>query len=367
MSAFFIVFLILLAFALQKHLEAHGLDALREDAEFDTAIAEPEERFHLVITLTNTRKRYIPFLRMEGKLPPELCLLAENGRNRDVTTTDPRSFGFSTWLHPLQQVRFQLPVSAARRGRYVLPSLTVCGGDFLGLKRQERAMAFFREMVVPPKALSAPELGIVLGSFLGEFSVNRFLYEDPVLTVGFREYTGQEPMKMISWKQSARAQGLMVRKYDYTVEPSAMVLLNVDTDASRKPELLEQCFSLARSVCETLEDRGIKYIFATNAAMAGAMRDPSLVEEGLGQRHFAVVLESLGRALHMARCSCDQLLFRFSSGYSPVCGRIVITPAGEAEACPSLPLLQAASGGNVLILRGEAFCHGDSELSSDAV
>ena len=44
----------------------------------------------------------------------------------------------------------------------------------------------------------------VLSGFLGDVSVRRFIYEDPVLTTGFREYTGREPMKHISWTQSAR-------------------------------------------------------------------------------------------------------------------------------------------------------------------
>lgn len=367
MSAFFVIFLLLLALLLQKRLEAHSLDALREDAAFDASIVEPGRPFHLVVTLENTRRRYIPFLRVEGNLSPTFHLAAENGTEEERAGSSSGSLAFSTWLRPRQQARFQIPVFVAQRGRYVLPSLTVCGGDFLGLKKSERAMNPFREVVAPPREAPEPELGIALGSFLGELSVSRFLYEDPVLTVGFREYTGREPMKMISWKQSARAQGLMVKKYDYTVEPSAVVLLNVDTQSARKPELLEQCFSLARTVCRMLEERGVKYAFATNAAMAGAMRDPSLVEEGLGQRHFAVVLESLGRALHIPKYSCDQLLSNYAGAYSPACGRILITPAGEADKSPVLPLLKGASGGNVLIIRGEAFYHDDPELSSDAV
>lgn len=367
MSAFFVIFLLLLALLLQKRLEAHSLDALREDAAFDASIVEPGKPFHLVVTLENTRRRYIPFLRVEGDLSPTFHLAAENGTEGERAGSSSGSLAFSTWLRPRQQARFQIPVFVAQRGRYVLPSLTVCGGDFLGLKKSERAMTPFREVVAPPREAPEPELGIALGSFLGELSVSRFLYEDPVLTVGFREYTGREPMKMISWKQSARAQGLMVKKYDYTVEPSAVVLLNVDTQSSRKPELLEQCFSLARTVCRMLEERGVKYAFATNAAMAGAMRDPSLVEEGLGAAALRRCTGEPGPGAAYSEVLLRPAAVYYAGAYSPACGRILITPAGEAVKSPVLPLLKGASGGNVLIIRGEAFYHDDPELSSDAV
>lgn len=59
----------------------------------------------------------------------------------------------------------------------------------------------------------------MLGGFLGELSVNRYLYEDPILTAGYRSYTSGDPMRSIAWKQSVQGQGLMVKKWDYTTEP----------------------------------------------------------------------------------------------------------------------------------------------------
>ena len=52
----------------------------------------------------------------------------------------------------------------------------------------------------------------MLGGFLGELSVNRYLYEDPILTAGYRPYTSGDPMRSIAWKQSVRGTGTYGQK-----------------------------------------------------------------------------------------------------------------------------------------------------------
>ncbi len=69
----------------------------------------------------------------------------------------------------------------------------------------------------------------MLGGVIGDISVNRFIFEDPMLTVGFSEYTGREPMRDISWTQSARLGRMMVKNYDHTVDLSVTILLNVQS------------------------------------------------------------------------------------------------------------------------------------------
>ena len=204
----------------------------------------------------------------------------------------------------------------------------ICG-DFLGLQETQQEINQFREVVVAPKEWDNLELKEVLGNFLGDYSVRRFIFEDPILTIGFREYTGKEPMKMISWKQSARSQTLMVKEYNHTIEPVISVVLNVETDAVEKEELLEKCFSLTRSVCSVLEEQGISYDFYTNALQTGSVGEDYMISEGLGRRHFEKVLESLGRSMYKPMFSCEKLfeLAEVSGGKDR--GKIIVTPTEE--------------------------------------
>ncbi len=345
MTVFFIL-IIVLALVLQKVLLGKDLACIEADHHPDLPVAEPDEPFHVVITLKNKSRQVIPFLRVcedfEAGLEPI-------GYEKTKDSRDVSHVEFTTWLRPRQSLTRSVPVSAAVRGRYVLREFHLYSGDFLGLHEQSRTCGRFREVVVAPRELRMEKLDDMFGGFMGEVSVNRFIMEDPVLTLGYREYTGREPMKTISWSQSARSGSLMVKKYDYTLEPTVSVLLNVDTpDAD--PDQLEVCFSLARTVCAMLERKGVKYSFASNSILGGAPTDPGATGEGLGQRHFMGILEHLGRATYTHNISMDKLLEK-ESNRGVAAGCILITPGGDGEGIHAVSRLREAAGGNLLVLR----------------
>ena len=114
-----------------------------------------------------------------------------------------------------------------------------------------------------------------------------------MITIGFREYTGREPFRSISWLQSAKAGRLMVRQYDSTADLSCTVLLNTDCEnEERRSEWLELCYSAARNICEELERKKLAYDFKTNGIIAGAMGNWNQVGDGLGAGHLETVLEA---------------------------------------------------------------------------
>ena len=204
-----------------------------------------------------------------------------------------------------------------------------------------------------PRPAARPDLSETLGGYLGDRSVNRFIMEDPVLTLGFREYTGREPQKSISWPVSARSGRLMVKKYDYTIEQTATVLLNIECDADGRQfdaERIEGCYSLARSVCEELEERGIQYSFVTNASAAGAVGLWNRIDDGLGQSHLLAILEGLGRAAYTRTEPFDATLSRAARRASQGRCHIVITPRDAACYSHGLMRLRELSGQEVLTL-----------------
>jgi hypothetical protein len=327
MTIFFALIAAALALLLQRLSARRGLQGIQGECRLSSSMAEPEETFFILISLTNRSRRFIPFLRYQLYLPQGIRVLQEKGVS-PLVQGGLRLTG-TTWLGPRQRFEKRVPVSVPARGRYILQDLTVSRGDFLGLREYSATFGWGDEIVVPPKPAPRQELDAFFGGFLGEVSVNRFLFEDPVLTLGFREYTGREPMKMISWTQSARGAGLMVKKYDYTLEPSVCVILNGDGPGRVSPGIMEECFSLTRTVCRALEDRGIKYSFRTNLQIAGGMDTWYWVREGLGQRHFRGILEGLGRATCTASFSCRRLVEQAAGGRDAGQGIIFITPGSD--------------------------------------
>ena len=80
--------------------------------------------------------------------------------------------------------------------------------------------------------------------------------EDPVLTIGYLDYTGREPMKKISWMHSAKVGKLMVKNSDYTVDANAAIVLNLASGSAKEKE---KCLEIVRTVCEKLEEEKIPY------------------------------------------------------------------------------------------------------------
>lgn len=346
MMIFFVIFVVAVAAALQWFTDRHGLEGLREDHYVTVRACEPDERFDVVISLENRSRMFIPFLRYKEYLHQGFQVQMDGG-------LEENSYGGwtvsgTTWLRPRQAATKYIPVSIPKRGRYRLGELIVSSGDFLGLNEQRRIYNVLREVIVYPKPVSDMKVDEVLGGFLGDISANRFIFEDPVLTLGYREYTGREPMKMISWSQSARSGELMVKKFDYTLEPSVTVLLNVESEDENQAELAERCFSVARTVCSRLEDKGIKYDFYMNAVVYGGSVSSLYISEGLGQRHYYGILEQLGKAGRECFFSAETLLERAMRSAGRGHGIVFITP-GDDPALERQAHRAADSGGALLL------------------
>lgn len=360
MALLFVAAALLLVWGAQRWLARHSLDGIEGDMTLDRAVVEPEEEFTLRILLRNTGRRPVPFVRVKlyfpyGIFPRDPAHTIRDIERRGNTVT------YSAWLRPRQEVEFQLPVSIPKRGRYVLQHLMLYGGDFLGVDQHSREAGRFLEVIVPPKEAPDVTLRGRMGGVNGNHTVNRFLYEDAMLTAGCRPYTGQEPMKNILWKQSARGLGLMVKKFETTTEPKLTVLLNVDTGSAGEEEL-ERCLSLTRTVCRILEEKAVTYELHTNARydlLSSAIvmgtqraREALEVRQGLGEAHFRRVLENLGRATGETTLSVAAFLEK-AMGEGEVHSRILITSRSAMPEAAQLARLRAACGGKLQIFTPE--------------
>lgn len=352
----FIAVLVLCAIGAEWYSLQDPLAKVTYDCRPSKDVVEPGEPFEIITVLQNTRRFPIPFIKMEELLPasmefPEPIPPLRQEKGGLVRTG-------TLYLMPRQTLQRRQPAFIRQRGRYFFRGATLFGGDFLGIRESSRQYHLSKELVVLPTAIDCPLLLENLGGFLGDISVNRFILEDPVLTLGYRDYTGREPQKAIGWSQSARAGKLMVKKYDYTMELSVTVILNVDGGASTErqdPQQIEHCFSMARAVCEVLEDRGIQYGFLTNATAAGAMGCWSLLEEGLGSRHFFTILEGLGRATYDRTQPFAQLLHRAAKRAQQGQAHIIITPALLPEFQPMIDRLRHLTGSQISVLAGNEY------------
>ena len=353
----FVLLLLAAGFGLEHWQQKHGLEDMESQLIPEDFLVEAEESVQIELILRNTGKLMKPFVGTRLHLKPEFV---PDGETTPWFEKDQLGAGgtvqFKTWLWPHQEASCTVGVRLAKRGRYILEPLRVVCGDFLGLKEQVRQERGFHELIVPPKECEMPAVEAAVGGVLGSLSVNRYLYEDPILTAGYREYISGDPMHSISWKQSARGRGLMVKKFDYMTEPRVVVLVHAD-DADGQAEAVEICYSMARTACRMLEEKAIAYRFVVNTSfdllMNAAFVDsnwnaPLEVPQGYGPEHFRRVLEMLGRACGQPARSCEVFFAKYLHPQEQQ-SLIVLTntPDRVRGALPPLP------GGEPLILTPE--------------
>lgn len=351
-----ILFVILILLVLFAVLEWYSLnrapDAIHADVKTDRRILEQGVVFYFVYTVENRSRIPRSCIHVCQYTPGSLA--AKD--SEPLRFTDERVFDFRIWIGGRQRKEVRIPVTGVRRGRYFVPRFRITTGDFLGLREIEKESENknYSEVVVCPRALTPPDLARALGGFLGEISVRRFLFEDPVLTIGFREYTGREPMKQISWKQSVKGRGLMVKNPDFTASSRVMLVLDTQTrERAFDADLTERAFSLARGVLEELERRRTPYAFSMNAIPTGSLVDYRWVPEGSGEKHSEAILEGLGRAAYQVICSGEEMLDACLVRGSAGTGIILVTLHAADQVTRNFLGHASAAGVQVLVIAAD--------------
>lgn len=338
---------------LERLWESAAMKALRFRGGSDLLLAEQGQPVTWSGAVENHGSLPIPFVRMKEAFP----IQAE-------VKGDPRwieghcRVGILEWyveeklsLKPWQSSTRRVSFTFSRRGEYHLGGYQLSVGDLLGVRERKTEQAGSERVVVIPRRCRNRQALRALGGFLGDISVRRFILEDPILTVGFRDYTAQEPLKAISWTQSARTGTLQVKQYDHTAEQTVVLLLNMEGGS---PEELEACFRLTRTACEALEKQKISFGLRTNGSLPGPVSKLSWLPEGLGGQHLNTILYALGRAdytcYYSFRTLTEQALLHRKNQEA----YILITPNSEKLDKAGLRALEAATGSAVCVLSGSA-------------
>lgn len=344
----FIIVLGVILYLAENYSMSHTLDQVELTTSLNKVLVEPEEEFSWTMTVKNGKRLMVPYLKIREQVPEGL-MFSDTGE----AVEESEGMGLSSVLYLAGKQRTELlrKVSLKNRGRYFFRGSLVEAGDFLGIQFLLESYPELKEMVVKPRPYSGNELPLLLGGYLGEFSVEQSLFEDPILTVGFREYTGREPFRSISWTQSAKLGTLLVKQQECMADLTCTVLLNIGCRTVKTPgPSLEKCFSMVRSVCEELERKRIPYDFYTNGVIAGAMGNWRSVEEGLGAGHLNTVLEGLGRMTYDCREETATFYSRILKGSRGGRSFLLVTPERTEETEQFLSALEERSGRKVLFL-----------------
>ena len=356
----FIIVLILVIGIAQFMSRKNALNGITYDYEFSEKLIEIEEPIELTSTVTNESRRFIPFIRMIEAFPHGTRVLNENVYIReDMMGLGYLTYNSSIYLTARSRLHRKLKITFDQRGRYVFRGAELQGGDFLGFTDKREEFPELREVIVYPKPIEAPQLKEIMGGFLGDISVRRFIMEDPILTVGTREYTGREPLKQMSWKHTARMGNhqMMVKQFDYTTEMVVTVFLDVSAVRGKTltPAQFENCFSVTRTVCQYLEHQKIPFEFTSNMITEGIESDQKRLVQSLGKIHLRSILEKLGRASYGTTKPYESVIEDLLINQEKNRSTIIITPQRDANKQQFAKKLEEKTTGILLFIYGEDF------------
>lgn len=349
MTAVYLVCLTALVLLAQYGLAELQKNQLRYEYTLDRLLAEPGQEITFRSVVKNYGRFPLFYVRLTEYFIREVGVESKQRGSRSRSGEFRRDTAFM--LLPYRQYASELRFSLPERGVYTPGRFYLQNGDYLGISAHVESGELDRKIVIMPHRTENAEVLNVLGGYLGDISVRRFVLEDPILTVGCRDYTGREPMKSIAWVQSARAGRMLVKEYDHTVESNATVLLNLQggTDAER-----EECLRMTRTVCEELERRRITYDFFTNGDIRTAQRDLTWLAKGLGQQHCMTIMYGLGISKCRHHFPLSELVDRATRNRRTGNGFILITPPLTAAMQPELRRLRAFSDFDICVLTAKA-------------
>lgn len=281
----FLVGLIVLTYLINKLTLNYGFNELTYHMEIEKKSAEIGEDIEITSIIENKKILTVSFLEVNEKFA--------EGFNKIENI-------YTLFIMPYQRVKRTYKVFGEKRGLYSINDVYLKLGDFVGLVSKKMHIEMEHQIIILPKKIELGDSLIPIGSFSGDISVKRWIIDDPLMTIGIREYTGNEPERYIHWPSSLKYGNLMVKNFDFTTDNSVMVVLNLETmKPCWKPieeDLIEKVISITRGVMEEFEQLKIPYGFACNEYN----NNPDYIRghfyhPGLGQNHLNILLQILGK------------------------------------------------------------------------
>ena len=341
---------VLLAGGLARAWADRSLDRLEFERLLPETRAFPGERIRLTYRLTNRKLIPLPRIELRDRLPdalspPDLHL-------PPAGVSEMNAYTRTTHLGWNERTSWSLELPCPARGYYRLGPARLRSGDGFGLFGNTREETHTDGVVVYPRTVSLPDLGLPAARPLGERRGRERLLENPLRTAGLREYQPGDPIRRIDWKATARSGELQSRVYEPSSTHHLLLALNIDTLEHPwqgfVPQLLEGSIVVAASIARWAAEKRYAIGLLANGSLPGSDR-PITIAPGRGLEQLPRVLEALAGIGPMTVASLAEMLEgqRYSLAFGTTLA--VVTALMPEELAAVLRRLDA-SGEQVVVL-----------------
>lgn len=210
------------------------------------------EEIQLEIEIANRKPLPLPWIQIDDELPAEVTLLkGSTSSSHEADRVLLSNLLSLPWYH---KVTRRYPMQCRQRGCFTFGPARIRSGDLFGFFRREIKIQQVDYLTVYPKIVPLEKLGIPSKQPLGDIRTRRYLFQDPILTLGVRDYHSGDSLKRIHWKSTARLGRLQTKVFEPTTTIDMGIFLDVRTMKppfwGTVPQLLEMAIIAAASIAQ---------------------------------------------------------------------------------------------------------------------
>ena len=271
-----------------------SLEDVTYEREFSQRRVFIGETATLSITLTNRKPLPLGRVRIEDELPA--CMSLDGGDVVGSPNPEGQTLRHSTSMSWYERVRWTYQFQCNRRGFFRVGPSNLRSGDLLGFFSSESEQRDRDYVLVYPRIVSLPEIGMPAASPLGETRGGIRIYEDMSRPMGLRDYQVGDPLKTVDWKNTARMQELQVRTYEPSSSMTVVLAVAVDTMAHTWEGYsaihLERIITAAASLAVYASERQYNLGLFSNGTPVLADR-PMKIAPSQSPEQLTIILEAL--------------------------------------------------------------------------
>lgn len=283
----------------------------------------------------------IPWLELHESLPLDLVMSSFKAR---VIS-----------LGPHEESHLSYTLHCRKRGYYPLGPLTLRSGDLLGIEQITAEQVAADPLIVYPRLVPLPQLGLPTRSPLAVLPTRTPLFEDPSRIRGVRDYVRGDSPQRIHWTASASAGRLLVKQYQPAIARETLICLDLnaeDYEPRQRYTATELAIVVAASVANHIIVRE-----GLGVGLAAEAIDPLLDDQVCyylpprsERAHLMSLLEVLARVQITDAASFADLLRRESVRLAWGATLLVITGRESPELFDTLLYLKRAGFAVALVL-----------------
>jgi len=212
------------------------------------------EEVTLAVTLTNRKPVPLGRVSVEDELPDSLQISeADIGSSASPNTQSLRHGTSMMWY---ERVTWEYKLRPTERGLFYLGPARLRSGDLFGFFDAEAGLPERDYLLVYPRVLQLPDLGLPALRPLGENRGGIRIFSDLARPSGIRDYVRGDQLRAVDWKATARMQRLQVRTFEPSSALTMILAVGIET-AGRywegySPVNLERVITAAASVATSV-------------------------------------------------------------------------------------------------------------------